>query len=163
MSSLTSQITSLKIVYSTVYSRADQRKHQSSASLAFVWGIHRSPVNSPHKGPVTRKMFLFDDVIKNHNDVKSVQQIITLLRFLSWITEQASHQNVSILPHFADWLWDLDVIRLIGNPVDDTRCHWYQHILATWFTHTFLFTLMLPRVINIPDAWAVKDSSGLIV
>ena len=42
---------------------ADQRKHLSSASLAFVWGIHRSPVNSPHKGPVTRKMFLFDNVI----------------------------------------------------------------------------------------------------
>ena len=49
------------IVYSTVYSDADQRKHQSSASLAFVMGIHRSPVNSPHKGPVTRK--IFDDVI----------------------------------------------------------------------------------------------------
>ena len=42
---------------------ADQRKHQSSASLAFVRGIHRRPVNSPHKGPVTRKMFPFDDVI----------------------------------------------------------------------------------------------------
>ena len=41
----------------TVYSGADQRKHQSSASLAFVWGIHRSPVNFPHKGPVTRKLF----------------------------------------------------------------------------------------------------------
>ena len=58
-----SQITSLTIVYSTVYSGADQSKHQSSASLAFVWGIHRGPVNSPHKWPVTRKMFPFDDVI----------------------------------------------------------------------------------------------------
>ena len=47
----------------TIYSSVDQRKHQSSASLAFVGGIHRSPVNSPHKGPVTRKMFPFDDVI----------------------------------------------------------------------------------------------------
>ena len=51
------------IVYSTVYSDADQRKHQSSASLAFVWGIHRGPVNLQHKWPVTRKMFPFDDVI----------------------------------------------------------------------------------------------------
>ena len=58
-----SQITSLTIVYSTVYSDADQRKHQSSASLAFVWGIRRGPVNSPHKWPVTRKMSPFDDVI----------------------------------------------------------------------------------------------------
>ena len=45
------------------YSGADQRKPQSSASLAFVWGIHRWPVNSPHKWPVTRKMFQFVDVI----------------------------------------------------------------------------------------------------
>ena len=60
---LASQITSLMIVYSTVYSDADQRKHQSFASLAFVRGIHRGPVNSPHKWPVTRKMFPFDDVI----------------------------------------------------------------------------------------------------
>ena len=63
MSSMASQITSLTIVYSTVYSGADQRKHQSSASLPFVWGIHRWPVNSPHKWPVTREMFPFDDVI----------------------------------------------------------------------------------------------------
>ena len=63
MGAIASQITSLTIVNSTVYSGADQSKHQSSASLAFVWGIHRGPVNSPHKWPVTRKMFPFDDVI----------------------------------------------------------------------------------------------------
>ena len=63
MSTMASQITSLTIVYSSVYSGADQRKHQSLASLAFVRGIRRSPMNSPHKGPVTRKMFPFDDVI----------------------------------------------------------------------------------------------------
>ena len=59
MGALAHQITSLTIVYSIVYSDADQRKHQSSASLAFV----RGPVNSPHKWPVMRKMFPFDDVI----------------------------------------------------------------------------------------------------
>ena len=63
MGAIASQITSLTIVYSTVYSDADERKHQSSASVAFVWGIHRGPVNSPHKWPVTRKIFSFDDVI----------------------------------------------------------------------------------------------------
>ena len=63
MGVMASQITSLTIVHSTVYSDADQRKHQSSASLAFVRGIHQGPVNSPHKWPVTRKMFPFDDVI----------------------------------------------------------------------------------------------------
>ena len=63
MGTMASQITSLTNVYSIVYSGTDQIKHQSSASLAFVRRIHRGPVNSPHKGPVTRKMFPFDDVI----------------------------------------------------------------------------------------------------
>ena len=83
MSTMASQINSLTIVYSTVYSSADQRKHQSSASLAFVnrlfrcrskktsklgvtgflRGIYQWPVNSPHKWLVTRKLFPFDDVI----------------------------------------------------------------------------------------------------
>ena len=63
MGTMASQITSPTIVYSTVYSDADQREHQISASSAFVREIDRSPVNSPHKWPVTRKMFPFDDVI----------------------------------------------------------------------------------------------------
>ena len=63
MSAMTSQITGVSIVYSTVCSGPNQRKHRSSASLAFVRGIHRWPVNSLHKGPVTRKMFPFDAVI----------------------------------------------------------------------------------------------------
>ena len=62
MGAMVSQITSLTIVDSSVYSEKDQRKHQSSASLAFVRGIHRGPVNSTHKWPVTRKMFPFEDV-----------------------------------------------------------------------------------------------------
>ena len=70
MGTMGSQITSLITVYSTIYSGADQRKHQSSASLAFV----RGPVNFPHKWPVTRKMFPFGDVIMEpEND----SQVIT--------------------------------------------------------------------------------------
>ena len=57
MSAMASQIISLAIVYSSVYSGVGQRKNQSSASLTFVRGIHRWPVNSPHKRPVTRKCF----------------------------------------------------------------------------------------------------------
>ena len=63
MGAMASQITSLTVVHSNVHSGADQRKHQSSASLAFMRGIHRRPVNSPHKWPVTRKMIPFDEVI----------------------------------------------------------------------------------------------------
>ena len=60
-STIGAQITSLTIVYSTVYSGADQRKCQSSASQAFVFT--RGPVNSVHKRPVTQKMFPFDDSV----------------------------------------------------------------------------------------------------
>ena len=63
MGTVASQITSVSIVYSNVCSGTGKRKHQSSTSLTFVRGIHRGPVNSPHKRPVTRKMSPFDDVI----------------------------------------------------------------------------------------------------
>ena len=79
MSLLAPQITSLTIVYLTIYSGPDQRKHQSFASLAFVRGIHRWPVNSPLKWPVTRKMFPFDDVMFSafwlHDNIQSVFRI----------------------------------------------------------------------------------------
>ena len=79
---MASQITSFKIDYPTVYSDADQRKNQSSASLAFVRGIHRGPVNSPHKWSVTRKMFPFDDVIVSmHLNVWDVDLIYDFYSF----------------------------------------------------------------------------------
>ena len=80
MSPIASQITSFTIVYSTVYSGADQRKHQSSASLAFVRGF-------PHKGPVTRKMFPFDDVI---------MWWFTLIPFDSWFILPALPLNYAL-------------------------------------------------------------------
>ena len=63
MGTIASQVTSPAIVYLIFHSGADQRKHQSSASLAFVLGIRRGPMNSPHKWPVTWKMVQLDDVI----------------------------------------------------------------------------------------------------
>ena len=62
-SEMASQIVGVSIVCSTVCSGADQMKHQRFASLAFVREIHLSPVDSPNKGTLTRKMFPFDDVI----------------------------------------------------------------------------------------------------
>ena len=83
---MASQITSLAIVYSNVNSGTDQRKHQSTASLAFVWGIHRWPVNSPHKWPVTRKMFPFDDVImgSDHGLLLVLSHTIMMEVMTSW-------------------------------------------------------------------------------
>ena len=83
---IVAQITSLTIVYTTVYSDTDLSRHQSCASLAFVWGIHRGPVNSPHKWPVTRKMFPFDDVI------------MTLDYRGRWEVFQSRHRNVADVP-----------------------------------------------------------------
>ena len=83
MGVIASQITSITIVYSTVYSGAVQRKHQSSASLAFVWGIHWWLVNSPYKWPVTRKMFPFDDVIMCQN-FWIFERCLLIIRFISY-------------------------------------------------------------------------------
>ena len=89
MGATASQITSLTIVYSAVYSGANQRKHQRSTSLAFVPGIHRWPVNSPHKWPVTRKMFPFEwelvlsTVTNSKSVLGSIRDLFSALYFLS--------------------------------------------------------------------------------
>ena len=97
MGAIASQITSLTIVYSIVYSDADQRKHQSSASLAFVRGIHRGqPVNSSHKWPVTRKMFPFDDVIMPRGAQRSVSIIVT--RIILGIGSASERRHYYVTP-----------------------------------------------------------------
>ena len=120
MSVVASQITSLTIVHPTVYSGADQRKHQSSASLAFVWGIHRWLVNSPHKRPVMRKMFPFDDVIMSiviqklllfltgvlifcYDDMDELSIIIPVLLWLCIITLNMMSFYNSLWPSEAIW------------------------------------------------------------
>ena len=87
MSPMASQITSLTIVYSTIYSGADQRKHQSSAPLSFVGGNSPMTGEFPHKGPVTRKMFPFDDVI---------MWWFTLIPFASWFLLPALLLNYAL-------------------------------------------------------------------
>ena len=98
MDSIASQITSITIVYSTVHSGADQSKHQSSASLAFVWEIHRWPVNFPHKWPVTRKMFPFDDVIMLFLEIGCFQYPIRDI-FVSDNLAPNYYQSVSPVQH----------------------------------------------------------------
>ena len=100
---MASQITSLTIVYLTVYLSADLRKHQSSAPLAFVRGIHRGPVNSPHKGPVTRKMFPFDDVIMQWLNCPPV------LKFWIYIVEVSGWMLRCLGVDIPGALYDMDV------------------------------------------------------
>ena len=98
MGAIASQITGLTIVYSTVYSGVDQRKHESSASLAFVRVIHRRPVNSPHKWPVTRKMFPFDDVIMvNTYPCPNLSKTLSVLRVLYY--SPGKRKNTCLQPN----------------------------------------------------------------
>ena len=108
MGAIASQITSRMIVYSVVYSHANQRKHQSSASLAFVRGIHRWPVSSPHKWPVMRKMFPFDDVImvqRSYYIFDAGLNINPILEEPRWnlLSAMASRERYGVSNH-----WQLD-------------------------------------------------------
>ena len=100
MGAMASQITSLTIVYSTVYSDADRRKHQSSASLAFVRG------NSPHKWPGTRKMFPFDYVIMNQLDTDILLQYYMIEMSTTTTPVTWSYYGRSIVRHDDAMKWN---------------------------------------------------------
>ena len=112
MGAMASQITGLTIVYSTVNSGADQRKYQSSASLALVPGIHRWSVNSPHKCPATWKLFPFDDVIMKRGkfspawsgfEPKKASQCIGTLKLNSAWTKWSLFRRRYFQMHFREW------------------------------------------------------------
>ena len=100
-----SRIIVVFVIYSTVCSGVDHWKHQSSASLASVRGIHRWPVNSPHKGPITRKMFPFDHIIMTSQVVawwqmgkKSLNVPVTNLLKLIWVIRKifVMQKNINV-------------------------------------------------------------------
>ena len=113
MSSMAYQITSLTIVRSNVYSDADQRKHQSSASLAFARGNHQWQVTSPHKRPVTRKMLPFDDVIMLAICLQTFIQVL-LLRLPSWCPD-VIHNNSFGCPATVDFISKCQVSQKVAG------------------------------------------------
>ena len=132
MGEIASQINSLTIVYSAVYSGADQSKHQSSASLAFVWGIHRGPVNSPHKWTVTRKMFPFDDsyhvagvrkltAIRGIKTMKTKRCFLWICFFLIFSNTESGH--VLVLDRF---VWHMIMSKGLCRP----RAVWRKKMYA---------------------------------
>ena len=120
-SAMASQITNLMIVYSSVNSGTDQRKHLSSASLAFVRGIHRWPVNSPHRGPVTRKMSPSAAMILRVTDHKEtivgqhcwprlildpyckIYSLVTQRYQVTWVENADICQKISLQNFVDDW------------------------------------------------------------
>ena len=136
VSAMASQITGVSIVCSIVDSGADQRKHQSFVSLAFVRGIHRSPVNSPHKRPVTRKMFPFDDVmmalrktlswfppLMSSPYLPNDHVLVSSALFFSWHGGQCG-SGVESSPLFP-------ALRVICPRSGPVNIHWYP-ILECW-------------------------------
>ena len=146
MSATVSQITDVSRVYPTDCSDADQRKHQSSTSLTFVRGIRRWPLNSSHKGPVTRKMIPFDDVIMMHFIVfliNSVQFPVTM----PTLKRSDSYTYTVSLP----WHWHKEIYSLsislpgrrfniitvfprMGISIIRIRRSWDRLIFIMWIT-----------------------------
>ena len=137
MRAMASQITGVSIVYSIVGSGADQIRHQSSASLAFVWGIHRWPVNSPHKGRVTRKMFPFDDVIMGTGptcrQVHLVHKMLTLRIMFCMIYMIYMY----IYIHIYSWVcWKFRLINYFF-------VFWHMQLYMSWYIRSFFgFTFL---------------------
>ena len=128
---MASQITGVTCVYSTVWSGADQRKHQSSASLAFVTGIHRWPLNYPHKLPITRKMFPFDYIMYFAFDMILNQNIRIVFHAIA-CDEEPIGFKLSMCFH--NWCWNGNTTRytiLLIHTIDnlsDKSCTWDRTI-----------------------------------
>ena len=131
MSTMVSQITNVFIVYSAICVGADRRKHQSSMSLVLMRGIHRWPMNSLHRGPVTWKMFSFDDVI--------------MLMMKLWITSTifANKQRNSVMDNgshdihhiaFNVWIKKMQYFQCISTG-DAAVLHWPIYITASKDIH----------------------------
>ena len=120
MSAVASQITSVSIVCSASYLGADQRKPQSPVSLAFVRGFHWWSVDSPHKGPVTRKMLSFDDVIM-------IRPIAYILTTCFQISSPSRLRNSGFIAF--PMLWN--VTKILQNRLLKICSHW-NHTSAMW-------------------------------
>ena len=143
---MVSQITSLTIVYSTVYSCADQRIHQSLVSLAFALGIHRWPVNSQHKGPVHYRDVIIGAIasqiisltidcpsVYSCADQRKYQSTASLVLVHKWpVTRKCFHLMTS------SWTRKMfpfdDVISWIGyKRVDISKVSRYDHKLVNFY------------------------------
>ena len=177
---IASQITSFTIVYWAVYSDANQRKYQSSPSLAFVWGIHRRPVNSPHKWPVTRKMFSFDDVIMQLSGMYDLHlngprwDIYTFLSDLDTITVELLWIT-SEYDNFCSWTHQLNdddsfimiqQFELLPNHlishvyVSNWIC--YHHLLIFWCIHTGVWPVRMNSFLGLFEIDTCKTNNKRI-
>ena len=151
LGAIASQITSLRIVYSTVYLGTDQRTYQSTASLTFVRGIHRWPVNIPRKWPVTQKMLPFDDVIMHREPTTELQETKQNIPICIW---QACCKLTRTLWHHH--IYTISPLQALGeatqkwtgdSPHKGTVC-WALFSLCCWPEHTLEYTIKLPVILD---------------
>ena len=155
MSVIASQIIGVWILYSTVCAGANQRKHQSSASLAFVRGINRWPMKSPHKGPVTRKLFPFDDVIMNHTISNDLSINYHIMR------KVCSGEILLCTNDLNESIWAVVplLIERYSHGVIDTpnkKWVWFQHHLlgaSETMSRKYSICNMSSRHLNLQSAW----------
>ena len=145
MSAMASQITSLTIVYLTIYAGTDQRKYQSSASLAFVRRIHRWPVDSLHNGPVTQKMFPFDGVFRLR---------IFQAKLLAWGPVSCNGLN-KIIAHWrssrSKCCWrDMFIGLIFPSAVSPVLTHWIYCFLTLDHRYDILFNVMVYSNATLP-------------
>ena len=117
------------------FSGADQRKHWSSALLAFVRRIHRSPVNFPHKGSVTRKMLPFDDVIVESDGLwENGMSVYVLLYFIWRICCGWYIFHIDIETNHAGLKWWQILYFTYNSAIAIVRI-WFRITLCTWWRH----------------------------
>ena len=122
------------------FSGTDQRKHQSSASLAFVGGIHRWPMNSPHKGPVTRKLFLLDDVIMIKSLVISRYTVLTLFAQNSFCLYRLAQEMWNIARIFP-WNYQIFMGHELAEPQWQSNPRSQFHLYSGCFNHEITETM----------------------
>ena len=150
-----SEITGVSIAYLTIDSSAYQRKYQCYASLAFVRGIHRWPVDSPHKGPVTQKMFPFDDVIV----YESCCTLIQILLSFDWRRTDEKSWSESTMLYLtdayisqsalmsSDYLWLNNIWRANFNKIAGNHWHYYWELWCRSLFCYIVFVCVCQRLI----------------
>ena len=126
MNMMAPQITGIPIVCSTVCLCADQRKHQTSASLAFVRGIHRWPVDFPHKRPEKRQMVPFD------NDFK-----VRCLGHQQIVKHISNYETNTDTVDFELWRWTNNFIP-----------HFTGHLIIYTSSRPFRYTFAYPHLLT---------------
>ena len=130
---MASQITILTIVHATVYSGADQRKHQGSVSLAFVWGIRRWPVNSPHKGPITVNVSIW---WRHHDDNNPIATCPTSDdKVTTLISNYVLKNNGGVATHIPEVQWFIAAAHW-----NHTQNH-FSLVLQDWSIDQFAWSL----------------------